>query len=173
MSWVDLLILAVPLLSALVGLMRGFVREALGLCAWIGAAFLATMLYPALLPTARRLIGDDAVADPVAFLVVFAVLLIAFLLLASALGGLVRGSLLGGLDRLAGIAFGLARGFAVLAIAYLVAVPLYPPADWPGPLRNSRSLPYIRHGAVLVTAWLPARVRSILRPDPVSDGHVT
>ncbi len=164
MSWIDLVVLAVLLLSALIGLMRGFVREALGLIAWVAAAVLADRLYGQLLPFSRRLIGDDAVADPVAFVVVFAVLLIAFLLIAGALGTLVRGSLLGGIDRLAGFAFGLLRGFAVLVIAYLVAAPLLPVSEWPRVLRDSRSLPYVDQGAVFVAARLPPRLRPDLGP---------
>lgn len=157
MSWSDLVVLAILLLSALIGLMRGFVREALGLCAWIGAAVLASGLYTQVLPLSRRLIGSDTVADPVAFLAVFGVLLIAFLLIAAALGGLVRGSLLGGLDRLAGGGFGLLRGFVVLVIAYLVVSPLLPEAEWPQSMRQGRSLPYIRAGAAFVGARLPDR----------------
>ena len=164
MSWIDLVVLAILLLSALFGLMRGFVREALGLCAWVGAAVLATRLYGQLVPFARRTIGDDAVADPVAFAVVFTVLLIAFLLIAAALGTLVRGSLLGGIDRLAGFAFGVGRGFAVLVIAFLVVAPLLPVSDGPRAVRNSRSLPFVGQGAVFVAARLPPRFRPDLVP---------
>ena len=166
MNWVDLVVLAILLLSALIGLMRGGAREILGLCAWVAAAVLATRLYPQALPLSRRLIGDDAVADPVAFLVVFAVLLIAFLLVAAALGGLVRGSLLGGRDRVVGFAFGLLRGAAVLVIAYLVAVPILPVSEWPVFLRDSRSLPYVHAGAVFVAARLPEKFRPNLGPPP-------
>ncbi len=166
LNWVDLLVLVLLLVSALVGLLRGFVREALGLCAWIAAAVLAIRLGPEAEPVARRLIGDASIADPVAFLVVFGVLLIAFLLVAAALGGLVRGSLLGGLDRLAGFAFGVARGFAVLVIAYLLAVPLVPVAGWPQALRASRALPYVRSGAAVVAPRLPERFRPDLDPPP-------
>ena len=170
MNWVDLLALALLLLSALVGLLRGFVREALGLCAWIVAAVLATRFSPEAEPLARRLIGDASVADAVAFLLVFGVLLIAFLLVAAALGGLVRGSLLGGLDRLAGFGFGLLRGFAVLVIAYLLAVPLVPVAGWPHALRTSRTLPYVRNGAAAVVPRLPERFRPDLDPPPADAG---
>ncbi len=172
MSWIDLVVLAVLLLSALIGLMRGFVREALGLIAWVAAAILAERLYGQLLPFFRRMIGDDAVADPVAFLVVFAVLLIAFLLIAGAVGTLVRGSLLGGIDRMAGFAFGLLRGFAVLVIAYLMVAPLLPVSEWPLVVRDSRSLPYVDRGAVFVAARLPPRFRPDLGPSvttPQSD----
>ena len=170
MSWIDLVVLAILLLSALFGLRRGFVREALGLCAWVGAAILATRLYGQLLPFARRTINDDAVADPVAFAVVFTVLLIAFLLIAGALGTLVRGSLLGGVDRLAGFAFGLLRGFAVLVIAFLLVAPLLPVSDWPRAVRDSRSLPFVGRGAVFVAARLPSRFRPDLGPPVVSSG---
>ncbi len=173
MSWPDLVVLAILLVSALIGLMRGFVREALGLCAWIGAALLAIRLYPQALPLSRRLIGDDTVADPIAFLVVFAVLLIAFLLIAAALGGLVRGSLLGGLDRIVGFGFGLLRGFAVLVIAYLVVVPLLPVAGWSATLRQSRSLPYIQQGAVFVAGRLPDRFRPDLPSSPAGEDRAT
>lgn len=169
MSWVDLAVLAILVLSGLIGLMRGGAREILGLCAWIGAAVLATRLYPQCLPLSRRLIGDDAVADPVAFMVVFVVLLIAFLLVAAALGSLVRGSLLGSLDRLAGGFFGLVRGFAVLVIAYLVVVPLLPTDEWPQSVRDSRSLFYVRQGAFFVAARLPDRFRPNLGSNP-TDG---
>ena len=166
MSWIDLVVLAILLLSALVGLARGFVREALGLCAWVGAAVLAGRLYGQVLPFARRTIGDDAVADPVAFAVVFVVLLIAFLLIATALGTLVRGSLLGGIDRLAGFAFGLLRGFAVLVIAFLVVAPLLPVSEWPRAVRDSRSLRFVDRGAVFVAARMPPRLRPDLGAPP-------
>lgn len=162
MNWVDLAVLGLLLLSALIGLMRGFAREALGLVAWVSAAVLATRLYPQALPLSRHLLGSDAVADPVAFLVVFVVLLIAFLLIAGALAGLVRGSILGGIDRLGGFAFGLVRGGFVLVIAYMLATPLLPVSEWPAALRDNRSLPYVRQGAVLLTAYLPPR----FKPDP-------
>ena len=37
MNWVDAAMLAVVLLSALAGFLRGFARELLGLAAWVGA----------------------------------------------------------------------------------------------------------------------------------------
>lgn len=173
MSWVDLVVLAILALSALIGLRRGFAREALGLCAWIAAAVLASRLYTQVLPLARRWIGSDAVADPICFVAVFSVLLIGFLLIAAALGGLVRGSLFGGVDRLVGLGFGLLRGYMVLVAAYLVASALLPAADWPHSVLRSRSLPYVRQGAAVVAAWLPDRFRPDLDRSPTGGTHAT
>ena len=44
MNLVDLLVLAIVAISALLGLSRGFVREMLGLGAWLLAAYLAYRL---------------------------------------------------------------------------------------------------------------------------------
>jgi membrane protein required for colicin V production len=163
MNWVDLVVLAILALSAGIGLLRGFVREALGLAAWVGAALLAARLMPQALPIARRWISDDSIANPVAFLVVFGVLLVVFLLVAAAVGSLVRGSLLGGLDRVAGLVFGLARGAAVLVIAFLVVSSIWPVEDWPSAVVASRALPPVRTAAAYVSVRLPDHYR----PDAV------
>ncbi|MCQ8239644.1 CvpA family protein [Rhizosaccharibacter radicis] len=159
MSWVDIAALVVVTLSALLGLLRGFVREALGLAAWIGAALLAVRLYPEALPVANRWIGATGVAEPVTFLAVFAVLLIGFLLIAAAIGGLVRDTVLGGIDRLLGIGFGALRGFAVLVVAFVLGATVLTPADWPQPVRDARLLPFVQQGAAFVLARVPPRYR--------------
>lgn len=159
MNWVDLVVLALLALSALVGLARGFVRESLGLAAWVAAAVLAARLGPQLVPSAGRLIPDPRIAAPVTFLVVFAVLLVVFLLVAAALGGLARGSVLGGLDRLAGLGFGVLRGFAVLVIAAMLAASVWPVADWPASVTASRFLPAVRATAGRVSGLLPDHYR--------------
>ncbi len=178
MNWVDLLVLLLLALSAVIGLARGFVREALGLAAWIGAAVLASRLSPQLQPFARRMIGDATIADPVAFLVVFAVLLVVLLLIAAAIGGLARGSVLGGLDRLAGFVFGLLRGAAVVVVAALLVSAVWPVAQWPAAVTGSRSLPYVRDAGAFVSARLPPRYRpdaALSGPDdalaPARAGH--
>ncbi|MCQ8278177.1 CvpA family protein [Acetobacteraceae bacterium KSS8] len=159
MNWVDIAVLILLALSALLGLARGFIREALGLAAWVGAALLAARLGPEALPFASRMIPDPSIAGPVAFLVVFAVLLVVFLLVAAALGSLARGSVLGGIDRLFGFLFGLLRGFAVLVIAAMLAVSVWPVSEWPTAVAQSRFLPPVRASAAHVSALLPDRYR--------------
>jgi membrane protein required for colicin V production len=57
MNLVDLLVIAIIAISALLGLSRGFVREMLGLGAWLVAAYGAFRLGPQLLPFANRTLG--------------------------------------------------------------------------------------------------------------------
>ena len=46
MNWIDFAILGIILLSTLVSLIRGFVKEAISLSVWIAAFFIAKHFYP-------------------------------------------------------------------------------------------------------------------------------
>jgi len=75
--------------------------------------------------------------------------------LARLLSRFVRGSMLSGLDRILGILFGIARGVALLVIAYIVGGSLVTVDRWPDEVRNARTLPYIYRGAVWAVEMEP------------------
>ncbi len=94
--------------------------------------------------------------EPVAYAVLFLVALGILLLISRRIGRLVRGSALGGLDRSLGLLFGLARGAALVVLAYIIGGWLAGPVDsWPPPVREARALPLAHDGAVWVTSRLP------------------
>ena len=134
----------------------------LGLAAWIVAALLATHYYGVALPLAGRLVDDGLIADVLAFTVVFVAILIGLSIAATLLSRLVRLSLLGGIDRALGAAFGLARGGALLVLAYILFAVVLPPPDWPSPVRQAAALPYLDQGAHYAIARAPVRWRSML-----------
>jgi membrane protein required for colicin V production len=168
MNWVDIAVLTVVAFSALLGFMRGMVREVLGLAAWIGAGFAATWFFPQFQGVSRRLIENQDIADPVTFGVIFLVVLIVFSLVARAVGGAVRGSVLGGLDRTLGLVYGLARGAALMIAAYLIAGVVLPVDRWPDQVLEARTLPLIYNWAGWVSQRLPADYRPAL-PVPPTD----
>ena len=142
MNWVDLGVLALLLVSGLLGAMRGLVREVLGVAAWAAAAFVAGPYgaFPSVAPWVRRHVSDPGIADAAAFFGVFLIVLILLWLVVRTLSNAVRGSALGGLDRTLGLVFGLGRGAALLVVAYILlgiglgAVGLAPPGRRrPGP----------------------------------------
>lgn len=168
MNWVDLVVLAVLLLSALAGLARGLVREVLGVGAWVGALLVASPwgLYPAVVPLMRQRIADPNVADGAAFLVVFVPALIVLWLVARILSGRVQRSALGGLDRTMGLVFGLARGALIVCLAYILGGLVIPVEQWPRPLLEARSLPLAWQGAAWAALQLPPRLRPAVSPPP-------
>lgn len=167
MTWVDLAVLGFVVISGLLAFVRGFVREVLGIGAWAGAVAAAMVA----LPTTREYIRDwfskpDWV-DPVSFVVVFLASLIVLMLVAGAIGRLVRRSPLGGVDRTLGLLFGLARGAAVVIVAYILGQMVFPVERWPPVVLNARTLTPTYEAARWVRDQLPEIYRPhALEPPP-------
>ena len=167
MTWVDLVILGVLAISGLLAFMRGFVREVLGIAAWIAAAALAVWANPRLVPTFERwLPNQSGFAQPVAFGVVFLLALIVLLLICHVIGRAVRRSALGGLDRSLGLLFGLARGAVLVVLAYIIVGLAVPVDEWPPQVVQARAMPLAYQGAVWAAHWLPAQYRPRLYAPP-------
>jgi membrane protein required for colicin V production len=116
MNSTDYLVLAAILISAIVGALRGFLREAVALGAWIIALFVAWHFSDLIEPHLGGLIGTSEVKPWAARVIIVALIL----LLGAAIGALlthfIRLSIFSGLDRLLGFAFGLLRGFVLLGV---------------------------------------------------------
>ena len=159
MTSVDLLVLGVMLLSALIAFMRGLVREVLSIAAWLGAAAVSVSFLPMIRPMISPYVPSPEWTDPAGYVILFLVALIVFSLVAKTIGGAVRASAIGGIDRSLGLLFGLARG-AVLAIAvYIVGGMAVPPERWPAQVLDARSLPLIFKGAEWVVRQIPVEYR--------------
>jgi membrane protein required for colicin V production len=132
MNWVDWSLLAVLLLSVLLGLWRGLVYEVISVAGWV-AAFVLAQAYAA---EAAAWLPVEGMAPPLQLAIGFAVVFIG----AAFAGGLVAWVIkklvdsvgLRPVDRVLGGAFGLARG-AVMLLGLAVVVSMTPMqrhADW-------------------------------------------
>jgi membrane protein required for colicin V production len=116
----DYALLAVLALSSLVGLLRGFFREAMSLIVWVAALWVAsryaTMLSPYL--------ADHVVNASLRLWIARGVLVIAVLIAGGIVTWIVATALhrtgLGGTDRTVGMLFGLARGLLLAGLAIIV-----------------------------------------------------
>lgn len=169
MNWIDFLMLAVLAVSALLAFMRGFVREVLGLGSWVGAIFVAIWALPRARPQFQAWLGDSPWADVAAFAAIFLVTLFVLMIVCGWIGALVRGSAAGGIDRTLGLVFGLARGAALIVIAYIIAGMVVQPDRWPEPVLQARLVWPAYRGA----QWVVERLPSAHRPhiDPPPSGH--
>jgi membrane protein required for colicin V production len=168
MKWVDGVVLTIVAFSGVLGFLSGMVREVFGLAAWIGAGVAAWYFFPDVQGLARQEITNPDVADPVAFGGVFLLVLIMLSLVARASGKLVRGSVLGGLDRTLGLVYGLARGGVLLIAVYVIAGIAEPMDHWPDQVLEARTLPSIYLGAVWVTDRIPDEYRPKLAVPPAA-----
>jgi membrane protein required for colicin V production len=166
MTWVDLAVFGILAVSGLLAFVRGLVREVLGIGAWVGAIAAGIAGVPLMRGIVRSWMQAPEWVDPVSFLVVFLVTLIVLMLAARAIGSLVRGSALGGVDRTLGLVFGLARGAVIIVIAYILAGTVFPIDHWPDAALNARTLPVAYEGARWVHDQLPEDYRPRIYAPP-------
>ena len=163
MTWLDYAVLGVTAVSIVVGVWRGLVREVISLAGWV-IAFLAANLFAA--PLAEALpapVHNPELRVLIAFVAIFIASLVASTLIALLLSKLAKAAGLGGLDRLLGAFFGLARAavivLATALLAGLTALPRHP--AW----TQSWSGRYLAQLAVALKPWLPPAFAERLRYD--------
>ncbi len=166
MNWVDVVVMAVLAVSAFLAFMRGFVREVLAIGTWLGATAVAAWSFPFVQPRFRAWIENADIADPVAFGVVFISSLILFSIVANMVSSIIRMSMLSGLDRTLGVVFGLARGAALVVVAYILGGMVVAPDRWPPPVVEARFLPFAYQGAAWAINFVPEDYRPKIYPPP-------
>ncbi|MBC7480193.1 MAG: CvpA family protein [Pseudorhodobacter sp.] len=117
----------VIVLSAVLAYSRGFVREAMAIAGWVGAAVLAFVFAPTVqplikeVPVLKGLIADNCELSIVAaFAGVFALGLIVASLFTPLFSSVIQRSALGGIDQGLGFLFGVVRGILLIAVAFFV-----------------------------------------------------
>src|ERR1700688_1824253 len=101
----DLVLLAVMLISGLLAMVRGFMREILSIAAWGTAALVTLYAFGKLLPTAKTYFNNDTVASVVVVAGVFIGTLIVVSIITVRISDMILDSRIGALDRTLGFLF--------------------------------------------------------------------
>ena len=121
-NWADWAIVTVTVASALISLIRGFVREALSLLTWAAAFFVAVAFHQPMVGWLASLVEKPYVREILAYVLLFAGTLVVGSLLTYLIALVVKRTGLSGTDRLLGMMFGTARGLIVV-LALVVLLP--------------------------------------------------
>ena len=121
MNMADYVLIAVVVLSAIVGAVRGFLREAVALCAWIVALFVAWHYSELIEPHLGGLLAAHDVKPWAARVIIVALILLVGAALGAIVAHYVRLSMFSGLDRLLGFVFGAARGVVLIGVFVILA----------------------------------------------------
>lgn len=134
--WIDIIAAAVVMLSAIVGMCRGFFASLLSLLGFVGTFILAYFFSDNILAILDQICGlsgliegvlgttvGHTVAVIIAFIVTFLVIKIVIFILNHTIGKLFTGRALGGVNKFMGFILGIVKGTAYVAIT-LVAINL-------------------------------------------------
>ena len=146
-TWVDWAIIATIVISALISLTRGFVKEALSLVTWILAGLGAWLFGGALAELLAPYIDTPSLRVIAACSILFILTLLLGGLINYLIGQLVKATGLSGTDRFLGMVFGAARGglLVVVIVGLLSLAPVEADTWW----RESVMIPHF----LLVADW--------------------
>jgi membrane protein required for colicin V production len=160
MATFDFIILAIVLLSAIVGLVRGFLREICSLVTWVLAIWLAWQFGPLLVPHLGGVLSQEPYGLWAGRAIVFVAVLVIGAIIGFLVNHFVRLSLFSGLDRMLGFLLGLVRGVVIVALVIILAQSAR--LDDEGWWQRSKLVPALTPVATLLRAvigdYMPAKM---------------
>jgi membrane protein required for colicin V production len=152
-SWLDVILVVIMLVSGFLAMVRGFTREVLSIFSWAVAAVAALYLTPKYWHSVETYFPSPAVAQVVFAVGVFLLTLIVVSLITFRISDRVLDSRVGALDRTFGFLFGLARGFLLVAIVFILFSALA--RDQPTWITEARSYPMLKQTQVAIESLIP------------------
>ncbi len=167
-NWVDWTIVGLIVLSTLVGVLRGFVREGLSLVVWILAVWIAFTFADGV---AKDWLANHVANPSIRYALAFAGLFVAVLIIGGFINFLIGAAVdktgLGGTDRLLGLVFGFVRG--VLIIAVLILAISLTPAKVESWYTKAKLPPHFSWLVNWIHSLIPEDIKQHLKPEPDSD----
>jgi membrane protein required for colicin V production len=167
----DVILIGVMLISAMLAMIRGFLREILSIAAWVIAAAVTLFSYSKLLPLAKGYVNNDIIAAVVVAASTFLLTLLVVSAATVRFSDMVLDSRVGALDRTLGFLFGLARGLIIVVVAFLFFVWLVPSKTQPSWVANAKSRVVLQSTGDWLMSMLPDDPESTIlkrlkRPSP-------
>ncbi len=155
--WPDYIIIAIIVISMIISLFRGFVRESIALAGWILAIWVSIFfMHPFALFINPYLSLPPSILSLVSFAVLFIITLIISALVGSLASTLVDKSGLSGTDRSIGMLFGILRGILIVGVLVLLAgFTLIPQDPW---WKESILISHFQQLAVWMQGFLPPHI---------------
>ena len=155
-AWIDVVIISLVVLSAILSLFRGFVKDALALITWLVALWVAMAFYEELAAWLSQWIAVPSAQKVTAFALLFICVLLLGAMVNYLAGKLVDKTGLTGTDKMLGVVFGIARGAVIVAILVLLAGLTPVPQDpwW----QDSMFLGYFEELAMWMRDFLPSEI---------------
>lgn len=180
LTYLDAALVALAILSGLLAMYRGLTREILSILSWIvaaGAVAYFILYHRAVAQDIAQQIGAPVqVAQVAVGAVLFVMVLIVVHLITSKISDTILDSNIGMIDRILGLAFGVARGFILIVIPFMLYENFFPEPQQQLPwVRNAVTLPYIKDTGQtlrsLLVRYIPEKIMNPDAPEQQSRVH--
>lgn len=156
MIWIDFAIIGLVFISLVIGLLRGFVKEAFSLVTWILAIWVGLSFSREFSRFLEQSISYPSARIAASFAILFVMTLVLGGMISFLLGVLVNKTGLTGTDRFIGMIFGVFRGMVVVSIIIMLAglTPLPEDPWW----KESKLIPPFQTLAIWLRDHVPSGV---------------
>ena len=153
MHWIDISILVILLLSTLIAVVRGFIKEAISLATWIAAFFISISFSPKLVSIFPDVISAPLLRQGLAWFLLFIATMLVGGLISFIVNSMVNKTGLSHTNRALGTLFGLARGVVIICVLVLLGVYMeLPKTDW---WMQAKLLLYFQYLTELTVSLIP------------------
>lgn len=158
----DIVVMLIIGLTAIAGVMRGFVTEILSLIAWVAAIFALRVFYEPASAFAGRATGTETGGAILAFVLLFLVTFIGFRFIARNLGARTKQSVIGPVDRALGFGFGAIKGLIGASLLFLLITLFFdvvwgPASEKPEWLQSSKTYPLLKLSSAAIADFVEER----------------
>ena len=147
----DIAVLVIIGLSSVLAFGRGFATVALSLLAWVATILAVVFAGELITPYLRPYVEPEWLADTVTYAVLFIGGLFILKWLAGLIGGAIKNSPIGFLDRSLGALFGLVRGIVLVSALYFGFTKLVP-GEEPTWMKQAQTKPLVTWGSEMLAA---------------------
>ncbi len=150
MNYLDISIIVILGASTIYSVIKGFIRDAFSLLAVILGIVAALLFYPMGAQMLGGFISQIQIANIVSFSLIFLTVSIVISVAGMLISKMIKGADLSFYDRVAGGAFGLTKGYILVAVLVIIVTTLFPSS-----ITTSKIAPHIIKSVNVVTDILP------------------
>ena len=146
-SFIDLIYLALTILSLIKCYNKGFVLSVLAMAKWLLAYIITLIIFPKIKPYFKDIIDNEYVLDVILGVVIFVVVIFIVLLINKGISKAIRYTGLGSLDTIFGFFFGFLRSYIISVCIFSAVHVVYNQDKWPINTDKSFIFPYLEKGS--------------------------
>ena len=146
-SSIDLIYIAITVLSLIKCYKKGFILSVLSMAKWLLAYVITLMIFPRAKPYLKDVIDNEYVLDIGLGISIFIIVIFLVLMINKGISKAIRYTGIGSLDTIFGFFFGFIRAYIILICIFSGIHIVYNYDKWPINLDKSYTFPYLEKGS--------------------------